>query len=273
MRAVAIRTSSILSVIYLLICFPTIVRAADDASLTAAVGLASNELALIIKIGVPSGILSGIITIGIAYWNNKAAQKNNREKIAAEAENITRQLAQRQKEFETQTKLQMESLHSDEKKKVCWDFLASVNPSLFPNKQFDFEKMNLCVTPLYLYSKDTYFSYFESLVLFISKRNLSTFGTRYESLNKEADASEKRFQESVRILEARGGNAAGYDAAYYNQETARLIGEVNVMDDILKLYSGHYESAVKAAKSLIWNEPIEKAQPLQLEELPDEDAI
>ena len=153
--------------------FPIAALAADVPSLNAAAGFATDSFTLILKIGVPSGLISGLITLLVAYWNNKAAQKNNREKIAAEAENISRQLNQRQHEFEIQTKMQIESLHSEEKKKVCWDFLVSVKPSLFVKKQFNQERMEECIQPLYLYCQDNHVTYYNNLSRYIYLRDLS----------------------------------------------------------------------------------------------------
>lgn len=247
--------------------------AADDQSLRAAASVVTDDWTLILKFGVPSGLISGLITLLVAYWNNNAAQKNNLDKIKSDTDNLSRELNQRQHEFEIQTKMQIESLHSDEKKKVCWDFLASVTPSLFPNKQFDLEKMRSCVTPLYLYSHDNHFSYFKNLIDFIDIRKLSTFGVRYEDIRKEVKAAEKEYKKCKLALEKREGNISGHDLAHYYQETARLIIQEDIMSDILKSYTDHYELAIKAAKKLIWNEPIEKAQPLQLEGLTNEDDI
>lgn len=261
----------ILAFFLMTILFPIAALAAEEASVTAVIGLTSNDLALIIKVGVPSGLITGALSLLGIWWTNRNTQKNNREKIAAEASNLSRQLSQRQSEFEIQTKMQIGNLHSDEKKKVCWDFVASVNPSLFPKKQFDLEKMHSCVTPLYLYSHDTYLSYFENLIEFITVRRLSTFGESYERIRREVEASKKRVRECELALEKNNRDVSGYDLAYYDHEAGQWIERENIMLNILKSYTQHYELAVNAAKKLIWNEPIEKAQPLQWKDIPDED--
>lgn len=248
--------------------------AADDQPLSAAAGLTTDSFTLILKIGVPSGLISGLITLLVAYWNNKAAQKNNLDKIKSDTDNISRQINQRQHEFEIQTKMQLESLHSNEKKKVCADFLASVAPSLFPNKHFDFEKMNSCITPLYLYCNDNHFSYFENLTRFITKRDLTSFGERYEHTCEQRLLLGDKLKRYDFIAGLEGvHHEVIHNIEGYREELGQWVKREATMIDILKSYTQHYTLALEAAKKLIWNEPIEKAQPLQLEDLPDEDDI
>lgn len=265
---------SILSGCGLLLAFPLTALAADEQPLSAAAGLTTDSFTLILKIGVPSGLISGLITLLVAYWNNKAAQKNNLDKIKSDTDNISRQINQRQHEFEIQTKMQLESLHSDEKKKVCADFLASVNPSLFPNKQFDFEKMNSCLTPLYLYCNDNHFSYFENLARFVTIRELSTFGERYEQICKQQIDLNRTIKGYAFVKDMPEiPPDLLYNIEGYHQKLGKVERHEEIMNGIMESYTHHYELALEAAKKLIWNEPIEKAQPLQLEDLPDEDDI
>lgn len=184
-------------------------------------------------------------------------------------------LRQRQHEFEIQTKMQIESLHSDEKKKVCNDFLSSVNPHLFAHDEFDFGKMNFFITQLYIYSTENHFSYFENVTHFILKNEMVDFGKNYTEIFAEINSLRHQCESNKDAIDEGWG-----DEGELQQEVKRLSQRIKereprlwAYEDLLKKYTTHHDLAVKAAKKLIWNEPIEKAQPLQLEDLPDEDNI
>lgn len=254
----------------LTICLPIAALAADVPSLNAAAGFATDSFTLILKIGVPSGLISGLITLLVAYWNNKAAQKNNREKIAAEAENISLQLSQRQNEFETQTKLQIESLHSAEKKKICADFLACTNPTLFLNDSFDIDKVNSSLPFIYLYCKEEYFLYFKNVVIYIKRNSMSTFGKKYVFYKR-------KIKEAKKELEAQK-KQTNYDDLSSTEDLDSIIRQIDQrvkqkekLHAKWKIYTRHYKLALEAAQKMIWNEPIEEAQPLQRKKHSDED--
>lgn len=265
---------SILSGCGLLLAFPLTALAADEQPLSAAAGLTTDTFTLILKIGVPSGLISAVFTLIGVFLTNRAAQKNNREKIAAEAENISRQINQRQSEFETQTKLQIESLHSDEKKKVCWDFLASAKPSLFMTTQFNRAKMEECIQPLYLYCKENHFSYFRNLILFIDFSDLPELCAQYEYTCPKQKSVPAELKARDRIP---GIKYISENSSYKTKSCDQELGSWDTFNALteksMALYCHHYDLALEAAKKLIWNEPIEEAPPIQLEDIPDEDDI
>lgn len=257
-----------------LLLSPIAALAADEPPLSAAVGITTDTFTLIWKIGVPSGLITGALSLLGIWWSNRSAQKNNREKIAAEADNISRQLNQRQHEFEIQTKMQIKELHSDDIKRVCNDFLSCTNPLLFSKNTFDFDTMVQNISPLYMYCDENYFSYFNNLTQFIIKMRLTSFGERYAYLGKrntflmEMIRGFATFDDLEKIPQALKDNLQeSYEelnAIAYNEEK---------MNEILSLYSKHYKYALDAAKKLIWGEPISEAEPLNLPELSDEDDI
>ena len=64
-----------------------------------------------------------------------------------------------------------------------------------------------------------------------------------------------------------------YETFQCQKKLAECEKNEKIMNGIMESYTHHYELALEAAKKLIWNEPIEKAQPLKLEDLPNEDDI
>lgn len=233
----------------LMICIPIAALAADAATTTATAS--TWTVAEFIKTAI-SGVIGGLITSLLAWFT----------------------LRQRQHEFEIQTKMQIESLHSDEKKKVCWDFLASVNPSLFIKNQFDPEKMKECTQPLYLYCKENYYSYFKNLIFFIDNSDLQGACALYEYTCKQQMIirAELKRAEYTQQTENTSNNIS-YKIESCHRELGDLEKFSTFVEKTMALYHQQYDLAVEAAKKLIWNEPIEKAQPLQLENLPDEDDI
>lgn len=250
--------------------FPIAALAADEPPLSAAAGFATDSFTLILKIGVPSGLISGLLTLLVTYWNNKAAQKNNREKITAEADNISRQINQRQHEFEIQTKIQIESLHSNEKKKICADFLVCVNPSLFQKDTFDSDKMTLSIPLLYLYCKIEYLSYFKNLVFFIRRNNMSAFGKKYLNSLAKITYYEKKIKMNSNMTN-QGGQLSAPESELLAQQLTEEVEQKIKLRSLWNEYAGHYGLALEAAQKMIWNEPIEEAEPLQRKEHQDED--
>lgn len=256
----------------LTICLPIAALAADEPPLSAAAGLTTDNFTLILKIGVPSGLISALLTLIGVFLSNRTAQKNNREKITAEAENISRQLNQRQHEFEIQTKMQIESLHSEEKKKICADFLSNVSLPFFQKSTFDSDKMHSSIPLLYLYCPKEYLSYFINLILFIKRNKMSNSGKKYRQLLKGIN----ELKREITIHESQTNQDGVFSTddspllAQQLEDKSRQRGKIR---DLWKEYSKHYGLALDAAQKLIWNEPIAMAQPLQLEDLPDEDDI
>lgn len=257
----------------ILLLFPLAALAADESPLSAAAGLTTDNFTLILKIGVPSGLISAVFTLIGVFLTNRAAQKNNREKIAAEAENISRQINQRQSEFETQTKLQLESLHSEEKKKACGDFLASVMPTLFRKNEFEIDKMYSCVPFLYLYCKPDYLLYFKNLMYFITKNRMPKFGKNYQFICDKIIEAENEYK-----IKNKKSFLSQIESEHDPNPLAQQIHEHVVQKNkmlsfLLNEYTPLYEQALTVAQKMIWNEPLEKAQLLPLEELPSEDDI
>lgn len=248
--------------------------AADDQPLSAAVGFTTDSFTLFWKIGVPSGLITGGLSLLGIWWTNRNTQKNNREKITAEADNLSRQLSQRQHEFEIQTKMQIESLHSDEKKKVCWDFLACVSPSTFRTKQFNPEKMNEYIQPLYLYCKDNYFSYFENISNFIEIQKIQSVYNEYEHICQQENTINEKIEKYEHMMKAKQTvKNLPFKYTACKKGLARLSSSGKKVDKIIELYTKNYEQAREAAKKMIWNEPIDKAKPLKFVTFDDEDHI
>lgn len=259
------------TVLILLLLFPIAALAADGQPLSAA-GLTTDTFTLILKIGVPSGLITGALSLLGIWWTNRNAQKNNREKISAEADNISRQINQRQHEFEIQTKIQIESLHSNEKKQICADFLACVNPSLFQKDTFDSDKMTSSIPLLYLYCKTEHLSYFKNLILFIRRNNMSKFGKKYLRSLTMITFSENKIKMNSNMIN-QDGKLFTPESELLTQQLENAVEQKTKLRSLWKEYAGHYGLALDAAHKMIWNEPIEMAQPLQLENLPDEDDI
>ena len=254
--------------------FPIAALAADEPPLSAAAGLTTDNFTLILKIGVPSGLISALLTLIGVYLSNRTAQMNNREKIAAEADNLSRQLNQRQHEFEIQTKMQFESLHSEDKKKVCWDFLASVSPSVFITKQFKPEKMDECIQPLYLYCKENYFSYFKNLYEFIVMQDLASAYEKYISIVQQKKTIYEDLKKYEHLLKEEQNieNIPDKITACTNKLSDLMFLDMKEIN-IIELYNQYYGQAREAAKKMIWNEPIDKAKPLKFVTFNSEDDI
>lgn len=263
-----------MSLFLLALSFPIAALAADEQPLSAAAGLTTDDFTLILKIGVPSGLISAVFTLVGVFLTNRTTQKNNREKITAETENISRQLKQRQHEFEIQTKMQFESLHSEEKKKVCWDFLASVSPSVFITKQFKPEKMDECIEPLYLYCKDNYFSYFKNLYEFIVKQDLASVYDKHRSFAKHKKTIYEDLKKYEHLLkeEQTIENFPDKITACTDKLSDLMFLDMKETN-IIELYNQYYGQAREAAKKMIWNEPIDKAKPLKFVTFNSEDDI
>lgn len=262
----------LVTIMTLLFFVPIAALAAEDPPLSAAAGLTTDDFTLILKIGVPSGLISAVFTLIGVFLTNRAAQKNNREKIAAEAENISRQINQRQSEFETQTKLQIESLHSEEKKKVCGDFLASVMPTLFRKNQFDIDKMHSCIPFLYLYCKEEYLLYFKNLMYFI-KENMATFGKNYQFTCDQIKEAEKEYNTRNKQKPFRLQLESEHAPDPLAQRINNYVSQKEELLALLDEYTNIYEQTLAVAQKMIWNEPIEEAEPLQRKEHQDEDDI
>lgn len=212
-----------------------------------------------------TGVAGGIIPAAVAYYmgkrNVEASLQVNRDKIAADKESLKLQLAQKEKELAAQFKMETEKLHSEDRKRVCWEFLAAVNPGTFSRNTFEFDKMAFATAQLYMYCDDNTFSYFNNLVTIINKRELWNFGSLYKKFSEEVINKQEMLQE----IKNSNVNGFIYDDGFdklLEQEIHNSIEAEQKLTELLTTYSLHYEVALKTAKKMITGEFIEKAQPV-----------
>lgn len=212
-----------------------------------------------------TGVAGGIIPAAVAYYmgkrNVEASLQVNRDKIEADRESLKLQLAQKEKELAAQFKMETEKLHSEDRKRVCWEFLAAVNPGTFSRNTFDFDKMAFATAQLYMYCDDDTFSYFENLVRIINKRELWNFGVLYKKFSEEV------INKQAMLREVKDTRAVGsqYDATIeelLKKEIQDSIDAERKLTEVLSDYSAQYEAALKATKKMIMGEPLGKAEPV-----------
>lgn len=212
-----------------------------------------------------TGVAGGIIPAAVAYYmgkrNIEASLQVNRDKIEADKESLKLQLEQKEKELAAQFKMQAEKLHAEDKKRVCWEFLAAVNPGTFSRNTFDSDKTAFATAQLYMYCDSNTFSYFNNLAKIINKRELWNFGVLYKKFNEEIIKK----QEIIQEIKETSINGCENDAAIEMQleeEIQRSKEAKKKLTELLATYSLHYELALNAAKKMIMGEPLEKAEPV-----------
>ena len=213
-----------------------------------------------------TGVAGGIIPATVAYYmgkrNVEASLQVNRDKIEADKESLKLQLEQKEKELAAQFKMETEKLHSEDRKRVCWEFLAAVNPGTFSRNTFDFDKMAFAIAQLYMYCDADTFSYFDNIARIISKREMWNFGFLYKKFGEEIKNKQVMLQE-VKDSRVKGSQ---YDAdieELLRREIQDSIDAEQKLTEELSNYSEHYKAALDAAKKMIIGEPLEKAEPVK----------
>ena len=99
---------------------------------------------------------------------------------------------------------------------------------------------------------------------------MSTFGKKYVFYKR-------KIKEAKKELEAQK-KQTNYDDLSSTEDLDSIIRQIDQrvkqkekLHAKWKIYTRHYKLALEAAQKMIWNEPIEEAQPLQRKKHSDED--